>query len=119
MNTNTLITCAVTGNLVKPEQTPHLPITPAQIADECLAAAEAGAGQVHIHVRDPETGKPSMQVELYRDVVERIRRRNRELIINLTTGPGGRFIPSEDDPKVAAPAACCLAPEKRLSLIHI
>jgi len=45
----TLITCAVTGNLVKPEQTPHLPITPAQIADECLAAAEAGAGQVHIH----------------------------------------------------------------------
>ena len=70
MNTKTLITCAVTGNLVKPEQTPHLPITPAQIADECLAAAEAGAGQVHIHVRDPETGRPSMQVDLYREVVD-------------------------------------------------
>ena len=92
----TLITCAVTGNLVKPEQTPHLPITPVQIADECLAAAEAGAGQVHIHVRHPETGKPSMEVELYREVVDRIRRENRELIINLTTGPGGRFIPSEE-----------------------
>ena len=119
MNTKTLITCAVTGNLVKPEQTPHLPITPAQIADECLAAAEAGAGQVHIHVRDPETGKPSMQVELYRDVVERIRRRNRELIINLTTGPGGRFIPSEDDPKIAAPGSTLLAPEKRVEHIAL
>ena len=91
----TLITCAVTGNLVKPEQTPHLPITPAQIADECLAAAEAGAAQVHIHVRLPETGRPSMEVDLYRDVVDRIRKQNRELIVNLTTGPGGRFIPSE------------------------
>jgi uncharacterized protein (DUF849 family) len=119
VNTKTLITCAVTGNLVKPEQTPHLPITPAQIADECLAAAEAGAGQVHIHVRDPESGKPSMQVELYRDVVDRIRRRNRELIINLTTGPGGRFIPSEDDPKVAAPGSTLLPPEKRVEHIAL
>ena len=56
----TLLTCAVTGNLTKPEQTPYLPVTPAQIADECLAAAEAGAAVVHIHVRDPATGRPSM-----------------------------------------------------------
>jgi uncharacterized protein (DUF849 family) len=119
VSSKTLITCAVTGNLVKPEQTPHLPITPAQIADECLAAAEAGAGQVHIHVRDPETGKPSMQVELYRDVVDRIRRRNRELIINLTTGPGGRFVPSEDDPKVAAPGSTLLPPDKRVEHIAL
>ena len=115
----TLITCAVTGNLVKPEQTPHLPITPTQIANECLAAAEAGAGQVHIHVRDPETGKPSMQVDLYREVVERIRRENRELIINLTTGPGGRFVPSEDDPKVYAPGTSLLPPEKRVEHIAL
>jgi uncharacterized protein (DUF849 family) len=115
----TLITCAVTGNLVKPEQTPHLPITPAQIADECLAAAEAGAGQVHIHVRHPETGKPSMEVELYRDVVERIRSRNRDLVINLTTGPGGRYIPSEDDPKVYAPGTSLLPPEKRVEHIAL
>lgn len=119
MNGKTLITCAVTGNLVKPEQTPHLPITPTQIADECLAAAEAGAGQVHIHVRDPETGRPSMQVELYREVVDRIRRANRDLIINLTTGPGGRFIPSEDDPKVAAPGSTLLPPEKRVEHIAL
>ncbi len=115
----TLITCAVTGNLVKPEQTPHLPITPTQIADECLAAAEAGAGQVHIHVRDPGTGKPSMEVDLYREVVERIRRQNRALIINLTTGPGGRFIPSEDDPKVYAPGTSLLPPEKRVEHIAL
>ncbi|RZI78031.1 MAG: 3-keto-5-aminohexanoate cleavage protein [Variovorax sp.] len=115
----TLITCAVTGNLVKPEQTPHLPITPTQIADECLAAAEAGAGQVHIHVRDPGTGKPSMEVDLYREVVERIRRQDRELIINLTTGPGGRFIPSEDDPKVYAPGTSLLPPERRVEHIAL
>jgi len=115
----TLITCAVTGNLVKPEQTPHLPITPTQIADECLAAAEAGAGQVHIHVRDPGTGKPSMEVELYREVVERIRRHDRELVINLTTGPGGRFVPSEDDPKVYAPGTSLLPPERRVEHIAL
>jgi uncharacterized protein (DUF849 family) len=115
----TLITCAVTGNLVKPEQTPHLPITPTQIADECLAAAEAGAGQVHIHVRDPGTGKPSMEVDLYREVVDRIRRQNHELIVNLTTGPGGRFIPSEDDPKVYAPGTSLLPPERRVEHIAL
>ena len=115
----TIITCAITGAIHMPCMSPYLPVTPAQIADECLAAAEAGAGQVHIHVRDPETGKPSMQVELYRDVVERIRRRNRELIINLTTGPGGRFIPSEDDPKVAAPGSTLLPPEKRVEHIAL
>jgi len=113
----TVITCAVTGNITKPEQTPHLPITPEQIADECLAAAEAGAAQVHIHVRDPRTGRPSMEVELYRDVVDRIRQRNRELIVNLTTGPGGRFVPSEDDPKVYAPGTTLLPPEKRVEHI--
>lgn len=113
----TLITCAVTGNLVKPEQTPHLSITPVQIADECLAAAEAGAGQVHIHVRDPLSGRPSMDIELYREVVERIRRQRRDLIINLTTGPGGRFVPSEDDPKVYAPGSSLLPPEKRVEHI--
>lgn len=115
----TVITCAVTGNLVKPEQTPHLPITPEQIANECLAAADAGAAQVHIHVRDPQTGRPSMDVELYRDVVDRIRARNRELIINLTTGPGGRFVPSEDDPKVHAPGTTLVHPDKRVEHIAL
>lgn len=113
----TLITCAVTGNLVKPEHTPHLPITPEQIAGECLAAAQAGAAQVHIHVRDPATGRPSMDVALYEDVVQRIRHENTELIINLTTGPGGRFVPGEDDPKTYGPGTTLLPPALRVEHI--
>ena len=110
----TVITCAVTGNLTRPEQTPHLPITPEQIASSALEAAEAGAAQVHLHVRDPATGRPSMDLALYAEVVQRIRAANSDLVVNLTTGPGGRFIPSEDDPRIAAPGTTLLAPEKRV-----
>lgn len=113
----TIITCAVTGNLTKPEQHPGLPVTPQQIATSALEAAQAGAAVVHIHVRDPQTGRPSMEIDLYRQVIERIRSVDPELIINLTTGPGGRFIPSDDDPKVAAPGTTLLPPEKRVEHI--
>jgi uncharacterized protein (DUF849 family) len=112
-----IITCAVTGNLTTPEQTPFLPITPLQIADACLGAADAGAAVVHIHVRDPLTGRPSMALEYYQEVVERIRSRNPALILNLTTGPGGRFVPSADDPKVAAAGTTLMVPEKRVEHI--
>src|SRR6201998_2686706 len=98
-----IITCAITGTLPGPEQSPFLPITPQQIADSALEAAEAGAAIAHIHVRDPETGRPSMSIDLYRDGVRRIRARNPKMIINLTTGPGGRFVPSDEDPKIAGP----------------
>ena len=108
------ITCAVTGNLTTPDQTPHLPITPEEIAESCLEAAEAGAAIAHIHVREPGTGRPSMELDLYREVVERIRARNAQLILNLTTGPGGRFVPSAEDPKVAGPGTTLTAPEKRV-----
>ena len=113
------ITCAVTGNLTTPDQTPHLPITPEQIADACLGAAEAGAAVVHIHVREPGTGKPSMELGYYRDVVERIRARNTQLILNITTGPGGRFVPSADEPRIAAPGTTLMAPEKRVEHIAV
>ncbi|WGY72909.1 3-keto-5-aminohexanoate cleavage protein [Burkholderia cepacia] len=113
----TIITCAVTGNITRPDQHPGLPVTPEQIANASLEAAQAGAAVVHIHVRDPATGRPSMDVDLYRDVMARIRAVDRELIINLTTGPGGRFIPSDDDPKVAAPGTTLLPPEKRVEHI--
>jgi uncharacterized protein (DUF849 family) len=114
-----IITCAITGNLTRPEQSPYLPITPQQIAESALGAAEAGASIAHIHVRDPETSRPSMSVELYRDVMDRIRSRNRSLIINLTTGPGGRFVPSEADPKVAGPGTTLVAPELRVEHVEI
>jgi 3-dehydrocarnitine:acetyl-CoA trimethylamine transferase len=113
------ITCAVTGNLTTPDQTPHLPITPEEIADACLGAAEAGAAVVHIHVREPGTGKPSMELGYYRDVVERIRGRNTQLILNITTGPGGRFVPSADEPRIAAPGTTLMAPEKRVEHIAV
>jgi uncharacterized protein (DUF849 family) len=116
---NVIITCAVTGNLTTPEQTPHLPITPAQIADACLGTADAGAAIVHIHVRDPLTGRPSMLLDHYVDVVERIRARNPALILNITTGPGGRFVPSRDDPKVAAEGTTLMVPEKRVEHIAV
>lgn len=113
----TIITCAVTGNLTKPEQHPGLPITPQQIATAALEAAQAGAAVAHIHVRDPATGRPSMDIELYREVIRLIREVNSELVINLTTGPGGRFIPSDEDPKIAAPGTTLLPPEKRVEHI--
>ncbi|HSV81619.1 MAG TPA: 3-keto-5-aminohexanoate cleavage protein [Ramlibacter sp.] len=117
MERPTILTCAVTGNLTTPEQTPHLPITPAQIATACLEAAEAGAAAVHIHVRDPRTGKPSMEIGFYAEVVATLRRERRDLIINLTTGPGGRYVPRDDDPKLFAPSTSLLPPEKRVEHI--
>jgi uncharacterized protein (DUF849 family) len=112
-----VITCALTGNLTKPEQSPYLPITPQQIADGALAATQAGAAAVHIHVRDPKTGRPSMDLSLYRETFDRIRAGAPDLIINPTTGPGGRFVPSDDDPKVAGPGATLMKPELRVEHI--
>jgi uncharacterized protein (DUF849 family) len=109
-----MITCAITGNLTRPEQTPYLPITPQQIAESALGAAEAGAAVVHLHVRDPATGRPSMALEHYREVVDRIRDKNPGLVLNLTTGPGGRFVPSEDEPSVAGPGTTLVRPELRV-----
>ena len=113
------ITCAITGNLTLPEQTPYLPITPEEIANSALGAAEMGAAIVHLHVREPGSGNPSMEIAYYQDVVERIRARNKDVILNITTGPGGRFVPSDEDPKVAGPGTTLLAPEKRVEHIAL
>jgi uncharacterized protein (DUF849 family) len=84
----TILTCAVTGAGTTIEQTPHLPVTPEQIANSALDAAAAGAAVVHIHVRDPQTARPSMKLDLYKEVVDRIKEKNTDVLINLTTGPG-------------------------------
>ena len=114
MTPETIITCAVTGGapIVPGSATP---ITPEQIADECLHAAEAGAAIVHIHVRDPSTGKPSMGVRLYEQVVSRIRSHNADLILNLTTGPGSRFVPDADDPKRGGVGTSLTHPTERVA----
>lgn len=119
MQSRVVITCAVTGNQTTPDMTPYLPITPEEIAEACLGAAEAGAAVVHIHVRDPQTGRPSMEFEYYRDVVERIRTRNKQIILNITTGPGGRFSPDPDDPKIAGPGTTLMRPEARVAHIPL
>jgi uncharacterized protein (DUF849 family) len=115
MTEKTIISCALTGNLVKPEQHPRLPITPEQIATAALDAARAGAAIVHIHVREPDTGRPSMRIELYREVMERIREKDSDLIINLTTGEGGRLVPSEDEPRIAADGTTLVHPLVRVA----
>ncbi|MCK8785970.1 3-keto-5-aminohexanoate cleavage protein [Roseomonas sp. NAR14] len=117
MRDEVILTCAVTGNLTTREQHPGLPVTPLEIAEASLAAAEEGAAIVHLHVRDPETGRPSMELAYYREVVERIRARNPSLIINLTTGPGGRFVPSEEEPRLAAPGTTLTTPAIRTAHI--
>lgn len=109
----TILTCAVTGSFPTREQNPALPVTAAEIADACIGAARAGAAICHIHVRDPETGRPSMKLEYYREVVRRIRESDVDLIINLTTGAGGRFVPSDEHPAQAAPATSLTTPEIR------
>ncbi|MEX8193651.1 3-keto-5-aminohexanoate cleavage protein [Comamonas guangdongensis] len=117
MSQATILTCAVTGNLTTPEQTPHLPISTEQIATACIEAHDAGAAAVHIHVRDPQTGRPSMDTALYAEVVQTLRRERPQLIINLTTGPGGRYVPSADDPRTFAAGTSLLPPEKRVEHI--
>ncbi len=113
----TILSCAVTGNITTRQQHPALPVTPREIAEACIDAAKAGAAIAHIHVRDPETGAPSMALPLYREVVERIRESGVDVLVNLTTGPGGRFVPSADDPKIAAPGTTLLPPERRVEHI--
>ena len=92
MNTEVFITCAVTGVGATTERSELVPVTPAQIADAALEAARAGAAIVHIHVRNPETGGPSRDPALYRDVVERIRASGVDVVLNLTAGMGGDLV---------------------------
>jgi len=117
MNQKTVITCAVTGSADTTGKSKAVPVTPKQIADAALDAGKAGAAVVHIHVRDPETGKASMDLELYRETVGRIRETGSDIVINLTTGPGGRFIPGDVEPIDFAAGTSLKAPETRMQHI--
>lgn len=89
MNYEVIVTCAVTGAGDTVGKHPAIPVTPKEIAAAAIEAAKAGATVAHCHVRDPQTGKPSRDVALYREVVERIRDSDTDVIINLTAGMGG------------------------------
>lgn len=92
MNREVFITCAVTGSGGTQDRSPHVPRSPKQIADSAIAAAKAGAAVVHCHVRDPETGTPSRRLDLYREVTDRIRDAEVDVVLNLTAGMGGDMI---------------------------
>jgi uncharacterized protein (DUF849 family) len=92
MNKEVFITCAVTGSGGTQDKSPHVPRSPKQIAQSAIAAAEAGAGVVHCHVRDPETGTPSRKLEYYREVTEYIRASGTDVVLNLTAGMGGDIV---------------------------
>uniref|UniRef100_UPI003B524391 3-keto-5-aminohexanoate cleavage protein n=1 Tax=Roseovarius indicus TaxID=540747 RepID=UPI003B524391 len=89
MNREVFITCAVTGSGGTQDKSPHVPRSPEQIADSAIAAAKAGAAVVHCHVRDPETGAPSRDVNMFREVTDRIRASDTDVVLNLTAGMGG------------------------------
>lgn len=82
-----IITCAVTGSIHAPSMSPHLPITPDQIAEESVRAAEAGAAMLHLHARDPRTGRPDQSPQLFQQFLPRIKQAT-DAIINITTGGG-------------------------------
>lgn len=92
MNREVFITCAVTGSGATQDRSPHVPRSPAQIAESAIAAAKAGAAVVHCHVRDPDTGAPSRRLNLYREVTERIRDADTDVVLNLTAGMGGDIV---------------------------
>jgi 3-dehydrocarnitine:acetyl-CoA trimethylamine transferase len=97
VNTEAFITCAVTGAGDTTARSDHVPVTPEQIAQSAVAAARAGAAVVHIHVRDPDTGQGSRDVDLYRRAVELIRAADVDAVINLTAGMGGDLVLGRPD----------------------
>jgi uncharacterized protein (DUF849 family) len=97
MNRNVIVSCAVTGSGNTVGRHPAIPVTPEEIATASIEAAKAGAAIAHIHVREPDSGKPSRRVELYAEVVERIRDSDTDVIINLTTGMGGDLFLGPDE----------------------
>ena len=114
MNNDVIITCAVTGAGDTTSRSDLVPITPRQVADAAIEAARAGAAVVHVHVRDPETGQGSRDPALFREAVDMIRDSGVDMIINLTAGMGGDWVPSADDPSLPGPGSDMIGPEERL-----
>jgi len=120
MNKEVFITCAVTGAGGTEGRSPHVPRSPKQIAESAIAAAKAGAAVVHCHVRDPETGKPSRRLDYYREVTERIRDSDTDVVLNLTAGMGGDmlFDGTEKMDRMAAHSDMCGAEERVAHIVE-
>src|SRR3989475_5855822 len=117
LNTEVIVTCAVTGAGDTVGKHPAIPITPEQIANAVIEAARAGAAVTHIHVRDPKTGKGGRHPDWYREVVERVRSSDVDVIINLSAGMGGDFVVGDPDPLKPGEGTDLVGPLERL--IHV
>ena len=117
MNTEVIVSCAITGAGDTADKHPDLPVTPEQIANSAIAAAKAGAAIAHCHVRDPATKQGSRDTALYSEVVDRIRDSGTDVIINLTAGMGGDLMIDEDNPSVPGPGSDLISAEERL--VHV
>ncbi|MEQ8897615.1 MAG: 3-keto-5-aminohexanoate cleavage protein [Roseovarius sp.] len=115
MNFEVVLTCAVTGAGDTTGKSPHVPVTPREVADAAIEAAQAGAAIAHLHVRDPETGKGSRDVALFEEAVALVRESDTDVVINLTAGMGGDWSPSADDPAMPGPGTDMIGPDERLA----
>lgn len=113
----TIISCALTGAADTRSRNPGVPASPPEIAEQAIQAAQAGAAVVHIHVRDPETARPSTEFAYYEEVVHRIRDARCDVLINLTTGPGTVMTVPTDPPFRVLPAAdaTLMTPQERIA----
>jgi uncharacterized protein (DUF849 family) len=115
MNNDVIISCAVTGAGDTTSRSNLVPVTPEQIADAAIEAAKAGAAIVHVHVRDPESGQGSRDPALFKQTVDLIRDSDVDVVINLTAGMGGDWVPGEEDPSLPGPGTDMIGPEERLA----
>ena len=115
MNTEVIVSCAVTGGGDTVDKHPAIPVTPKEIAAAAIEAAKAGAAIAHCHVRNPETGKDARDYDLFREVTERIRESDTDVLINLTGGGGGTFIPGDDDPRAPQEGSSLVTPAERVA----
>ncbi len=119
MNNQVILTCAVTGSADVKDKHPGLPVTPEEIAKAAIEAAKAGAAIAHIHVRDPKTGIPARDIELYKETAKLIRASDIDVILNITTGMGGDLVPSEENPAMAGPGSDMITPAERVQHIEV
>ena len=119
MNTNVVVTCAVTGAGDTVDKHPAIPITPEQIANSAIEAADAGAAIVHLHVRDPKTGKGSRDINLFKETVELVRNSGRNVLINLTAGMGGDLVVDDDNPQVPGEGTDLISAEERMAHVEL
>ena len=119
MNTDVVVTCAVTGAGDTVDKHPAIPVTPEQIANSAIEAADAGAAIVHLHVRDPETGKGSRDINLFKETVELVRNSGRNVLINLTAGMGGDLVVDDENPEVPAEGTDLISAEQRMAHVEL